>query len=191
MSNEMDISIGDSNRFNDFYFTFNSISEIVNYLVFVIICIIIDICMVVQLRRTLNEKSIKSVLINQNINKNKKAENEEAVKKAIKMVVLNSSIGIIFKIPVCFIPLLNMCAQFYYKAGNYQLIHPSFSIFYLILINSGFYVMIQDMSYYLFTMSLSIQMFIYKRFDKKFQTGYERLNEKAISKIKNLFKKKT
>ena len=58
------------------------------------------------------------------------------------------------------------------------------------LINSDFYVIIQDMSYFLFfLMSLSIQMFIYNRFDKKFQIGYERLNDKAISKIKNLFKK--
>ena len=113
MSNEMDISIGDSNRFYDF--TFNSISEIVNHLVFVIICIIIDICLVVQLRRTLDEKSIKSALINQNINKNKKSREQRSSEKAIKMVVLNSSIEIIFKIPVCFIPLLNMCAQFYYK----------------------------------------------------------------------------
>ena len=61
---------------------------------------------------------MKSALINQNQNEKKKAENEEAVNKAIKMVVLNSVIGIFFKLPVCFIPLLNVYAKFYYKIYN-------------------------------------------------------------------------
>ena len=66
MSNEMDIRWyykSNNTVFNNFYFTFSSISDLVNYLVFVVICIIIDICMVVQLRRTLQEKSIKSAVM--------------------------------------------------------------------------------------------------------------------------------
>ncbi len=144
--------------------------------------------MVVQLRQTLNEKSKKSALMTQNkSNQNKKAENEEAVNKAIKMVVLNSAIGILFKLPVCIIPLLNVCAQFYYKSFEFRSHHGSFSIFYSMLIDGGFYNLIQDMSHLLYTLSLSIQMFIYNRFDKKFRTGYDRLKYKAILKIKNFF----
>ena len=187
MSNEIDImSIwfklnkkNTSSVFDDFYFAFNSISDLVNYLVFVVICMIIDICMVVQLRRTLEEKAKKSESINQKQNQNnKKAEFEEAVNKAIKMVVLNSAIGIFFKLPVCFIPLLNVFAQNFYKTGNN--LYFSFTLFYSMLFDSDFYVLIKDMSHFLFTLSLSIQLFIYNRFDKKFQTGFQRLREKTF-----------
>ena len=55
--------------------------------------------MVVQLRRVLGEKTKKSESMNKKQNDAKKAENENIVNKAIKIVlkivvVLNSSIGI-------------------------------------------------------------------------------------------------
>ena len=88
-------------------------------------CIIIDICMVVQLRRTLEEKAKKSESLNQKQNESKKVENEEVVNKAIKMVVLNSAIGIFLKLPVCIIPLLNVYAQFYFKNNGFEnIINP-------------------------------------------------------------------
>lgn len=126
--------------------------------------------------------------MNQNLKtENKKAENEEAVNKAIKMVVLNSSIGILFKLPVFFIPLLNICAQFHFKDYNYFRSHTSFGIFYTNLLDSGFYFLIQDMSKLFFTFSLAIQIFIYKRFDKKFNLGYERLKEQFFDYLSKRF----
>ena len=182
MSNEMDIMLlsMDSTRFEDFYFTYNTISDLVNYLVFVVICIIIDICMVVQLRRTLSEKAMKSESMNSQNQKSKQAENDKAVNKAIKMVVLNTVIGVFFKLPILLIPLLNLCAQFYYKSRTYKYHYPSFDIFYSMLFDIGLYSLIQDMSHFLFTLSLSIQMFIYKRFDKKFRNGYEKIKDKVF-----------
>ena len=98
--------------------------------------------------------------------------------KAIKMVVLNSTIGIFFKLPVCFIPILNVYAQFYFQNSDYKLYHLQFAEFYSMLFDSLFYVLIQDISHFFYTFSLSIQLFIYKRFDKKFQTGFEKLKSK-------------
>jgi hypothetical protein len=43
MSTELDISMIDSNAFNDAYFTINCICDLFNYVVFVIICVIISI----------------------------------------------------------------------------------------------------------------------------------------------------
>ena len=168
-------------RFKDFYFTFNLISDLLNYFMFVVICIIIDICMVVQLRRILEEKLIKSVLMNQKQNESKKAENDEAVNRAIKMVVLNSTIAIFFKLPVCFIPLLNVYAQFYFQNVVYKLHHPQFGEFYSMLFDTQFYALVQDMSHFFFTLSLSLQLFVYKHFDRKFRTGYEKLRLKPNS----------
>ena len=170
-----------SNNFIDAYYIINSISSFVNYFLFVVICAIIDICMVVQLRRTLNEKTKKSEsMMNQKQNEAIKIENEEAVNKAIKMVVLNTAIGIFFKFPVFFIPLYNVIVDFYHKKFvNYQISHPGFADFYRFLKDSEFYNLIEDVSNFLFTISLFIQLFIYNRFDKKFRTGYERLMDKV------------
>ena len=187
MSTEMDIAQLKSNQFNDVYFIINFISDLFNYVLFVVTCVIIDICMVVQLRRVLGEKTKKSESMNQKQSDAKKEENENVVKKAIKMVVLNSSIGIFFKLPASFIPLLNVVAEFYYKQRNNRYYHPRFGEFYSILQNTEQYSLIQDVSYFLYTLSLSIQIIIYNRFDKKFQIGFERLREKAFSYIKNLF----
>ena len=196
MSTEMSVIsiMAYSSIFDDFYFTYNLISDLVNYLVFVVISIIIDICMVVQLRRTLDEKTKKSESMNTNLKQaeKKKTENEEVVNKAIKMVILNSAIGILFKLPVFFIPLLNMCAQFYNKPNKHNFsrwYNSSFNYFYFIFTESEFYSLVQDLSYLFFTFSLAIQLFIYNRFDKKFQTGFDRFKDKLFLKIKNIFLK--
>ena len=142
--------------------------------------------MVVQLRRILNEKTIKSSeLMSQNPKQNevKAAENEAAVNKAIKTVVLNSAIGILFKVPVCIIPLLNVYTEFFYKYrydryNRYS--HSYFGYIYPIFIKTEFHSVIQCGSNLLYSLSLTIQMFIYNRFDKKFRTGYERLTKRDV-----------
>ena len=59
-----------------------------------------------------NEKTKKS---ESNQNKTtKNAEYEEAVNKAIRMVVQNSAIGILFKLTVSIIPIINVVAEFYF-----------------------------------------------------------------------------
>ena len=168
-----------SNAIRDFYFVYNLLSDLVNYFVFVIVCVIVDICMVIQLRRVLNEKSMKSAMMsaNQKQIEMKKAESEAAVNKAVKMVVLNSAIGILFKVPVCFIPLLNVYAEYFYKYSYSRFFHSYFAYIYPILIKTEFHSAIQSMSNLFYTLSLAIQMFIYIRFDKKFRVGYERLKK--------------
>ena len=179
MFNQVTMDHHISNKFKDVLFIFNVISDLVNYLVFVIVTIIIDICMVVQLRQVLGEKLKKSESMNQKQNESKKTESEEAVNKAIKMVVLNSAIGILFKLPVCFIPLLNVYAQFYFKKYAHVFDESNFKAFFQYLYESGYYDLIQDMSHFLLALSFSIQIFIYYRFDKKFLTGYQRIMKKA------------
>ena len=176
----------ESTKFINAYLIFNSISDLINYFVFVAICAIIDICMVVQLRRVLEEKTKKSEsMIDQKQSETKKAENEEAVNKSIKMVVLNTSIGIFFKLPVAFIPLFNVIANFYYKKAFDENADTDFFYNLEFLKKNESLKVIEDVSNFLFVLSLSIQLFIYNRFDKKFRTGYERLMDKVS------FRKKT
>ena len=123
------------------------------------------------------------------LHQNEKEENDNVVNKAIKMVVLNTAIGIFFKLPASFIPLLNLVAEYYYKDKMNKYNHPNFGEFYSMLFDTELISPFQNISYFLYTLSLSIQIFIYNRFDKKFQTGFERLREKAFSYIKNCFNK--
>ena len=91
------------------------------------------------------------------------------------MVVINTAIGILFKMPVSFIPVINVYAEFFYKDYKNRYIPSAFGRFYLYLFNNGFYGEITDLADFLFVISISIQPFIYKRFDKKIQTAFDRL----------------
>ena len=107
-----------------------------------------------------------------------KKESDEAINKAIKMVVINTAIGVLFKMPISFIPILNVIATFYYKSLKMQYIHPAFGRFYSSLFLNGFYGQISDFTDFLFIISISIQPLIYKHFDKKFQIAFDRFIHK-------------
>ena len=181
ISNKMDI-FSVHNVYSDAYMIINSISDLLNYVVFVVICFIIDICMVVKLRRTLEDKLKNSEAMNSKSDAKKK-EFEDIVNKAIRMVVINTAIGLLFKSPLTFIPVVNVYAEFYYKHTRNRMISPLFGEFYSSLLDTGFYTMIQDLSNLLYTLSIAIQILIYIRFDKKFKTGFDRL----ILRRKELF----
>ena len=135
----------------------------------------------VQLRKTLDERMKKSESMNQKQKESKKAENEVVVNKAIKMVVINSFIGICFKAPIILIHFLNMFAIFYFKENFRHYYNLKFFEIYSFLIDSGYYFLIHDIFNLFYTLSLSIQMFIYNRFDKKFRMGYDRLKDKLFA----------
>ena len=189
ISNEWDIFDANqkqSHIFDDAYFIVNSISDIINYVIFVLICIFIDIYMIFQLRQVMNEKLEKiKRLYSQSQSQQSKAkiestkkENEEVINKVIQMILINTAIGLLFKMPSSFIPVLNVYAEFYYKDLNMKYIHPAFGRFYSSLFYSGYYGEISDIAEFLFILSIFIQPFIYKQFDKKFQIAFQRLLHK-------------
>jgi hypothetical protein len=186
ISNEFDtifLSIGFEQKYLDkfssfqipdrLYFIYNSISDLINYVIFLIICIGIDILMVIRLKQTLNEK-LKWYDKETNSQKyeTKKVENENAVNKLIKMVVINTVLGILSKLPSSFLSIVNLYAVFYFRNYSNQFSNPVFVEFYSYLLDSGFFTLIVDIYEFLFVVSISIQFFIYKRFDKNFFEGY-------------------
>jgi len=175
ISNQFDIFNNDIYKlsFLEAFFIVNSISDILNYVVNVIICLIIDIFMVVKLRTVLNEKKNKSKSLKVSSSSQKNTDSKEAISKAIKMVVINTSINLLFKIPISILPTLNVYAQFYNKNQNLLLEKPAFKEFYMWLIYSGSFTMIEDLFDLLYFISISIQIFIYTHFDVKFKTGFD------------------
>ena len=155
----------------DFYMIFNVISDLFNYLVFVVVCFLVDIGMLIRLRSTVNEsiERIKSIGLSEKQIETKKSEMEETMNKSIRMVVVNTSIGFLFKLPLVFLPLVNAIANFYYKDSRQR--NHAFDRFYTYLFETDFSSLIQDSTELLYLISISIQYFIYKKFDKKFKEG--------------------
>ena len=181
ISNEWDIFDVDkkqSHAFDDAFFLVNSISDLTNYVVFVLICVSIDVYMVVELRKVMSDKmnKIRALYCNSKAKiESAMKENEDAMNKAIRMVVINTAIGLLFKMPLSFIPLINVYAEFYYKNSHNRYTRPAFNRFYLYLFNNGVYSQVSDLADFLFVVSISIQPLVYKRFDRKIQTAFDRL----------------
>ena len=91
--------------------------------------------------------------------------------KSIRMVIVNKSIRLIFKLPLVFLPLINAYANFYYKDIDTRHRNLGFDRFYTQLFETDFYSLIKDLTELLFLITISIQYFIYKKFDKKFKEG--------------------
>ena len=108
---------------------------------------------------------------------NMKKENQDVINKVIKMVVLNTAISVLFRLPIAYIPILNVFAEFYYKNYSNIIFHPKFGKFYLFLVYSGFYDMIVNCSDLLYTISIFIQLFIYTHFDRKFKISLQQIKE--------------
>jgi hypothetical protein len=176
-----DVYTKTSHTFDDAYFIMNSISDIINYVIFVLICVFIDIYMIVELRQVMADKlrKIKRIYAKSKTKvENTKKENDVAMNKAKRMVLINTAIGLLFKMPISFIPILNVYAAFYYRDNIMRYIHPVFGRFYSSLFFNGFYGQFSDFADFLFILSISIQPFIYKHFDKKIQIAFLRLFHK-------------
>src|SRR5262249_45348906 len=103
ISNEVDLSIIYDNKKSlesYFYFVVNCIVDLFNYVVFVCMCLSIDVFLAVKLRNVLREKISKLKSVNAQNIESKIGECEEAIHQNVKMVVLNTTIGLLFKLPM-------------------------------------------------------------------------------------------
>ena len=107
------------------------------------------------MRHRVLEKAVECL----NQDQNGMIECESDLKSSIKMLVLNILIGVFFKLPSLFIPLINLIARFYYKKTDFS--YPGFGDFYSMLFVTEFYYIIQDICELLFVISLPLQIFIY------------------------------
>lgn len=159
------------------YFIINFVSDLLNYIVFLLIHLIIDIGMVVKLRQTLNEKleNTKEYITKEQQEK-RQTESELAMDNAIFMVILNTIVSVLLKLPTCVYSLIFMYYNIYKLNGYYMYYNPRFGIFFkLICMESYFCDMLLTMANFLYLLHISIQFFFFKRFDKKFKTAFDRI----------------
>jgi len=180
ISNEFDIINYDIKKpsFFEAFFIVNFIFDILNYMILVIICSIIDIYMVVKLRAFLEDKNKSKAFLNildlflnvkdLPLTRQQNKDWEERISKTIKIVVINTLINFVFRVPITFLPTVDVYAQFYFKKEISLIEKPLFKEFYLWLIYSGSFLILEDLLDLLYCFSISIQFFIYRHFDVKF-----------------------
>lgn len=178
----------------DVYFVFNFISDMLNYVIFVVANISIDAYMVVRLRKTLGEKLDRFKSNQQkNVDKSKKSESKnkketditEAINNAIRMVVINSTLNLFFKLPLVIIPLQNVIVAFYYKSKSYETTvnHPLDS-YMGHMSEMDLVTLVNESSDWLFSILLAIQFFVNLEFDKKIKEAFEKTFPKKTPKNK-------
>ena len=200
ISTSIFIDVNQKDTFFDVIFLFSSLSDLLNHLVFLCIILLLDIFMVVQLRRTLAEKLAKFLSMNPNSKsvEKRKEENEDSVNKATRMVIINSLMGILLKLPLMFLPIINIIAQFYYSNkrmvtfGNkfesnktfYAFFDRKFGYFFYFFQLSDFPDLADSLSELLYSLSLALGFFIYFNFDKKINGGSNRIFAKITQSTK-------
>lgn len=177
---------------NDVYYVTNLVSDFLNYVVFVIINFWIDIYMLVRLRRTLNDKMKKYAALTDSTQMSKKEiEMRELMNNAIRMVVVNSTLNFLFKLPHTLVPLQNTIETFYYQSGQFyknrcgNKCNFGFYRFSVNLRDSNVYYLVSDLGEWLQTILISIQLFIFSKFDKKIKMGFHRMFDFSLKKPYN------
>ena len=160
-----------------FFYIMNFISDILNNLVLVFVNLAIDIGMIIKLKQTLNERFEKfkeySTIDQQ---EKKKRENENAIDNAISMVIWNSSLNLILKLPNLLYSLLFLCYDIYRKSHDILDVETrGFEKFFkLICFESKVCKMYIELTYVLYLLSISIQFFFYRHYDKKLNSAIKK-----------------
>ena len=162
---------------NKAFFIINFVSDLLNYVLFILIHMIMDIVMVIKLRKTLNERLEKSKEYStKEQQEKKKTENESVLNNAISMVILNTVVGILLKIPTCVNSLIFLHFIVYtHNIFNEDLSNRSAFFTVSVCVESYFCEMFFTLADFLYLSHISIQFFFYKRFDKKFKIALKRI----------------
>ena len=171
------ISIREAEKPNVVFFIINFISDLFNHFLLLIVNLAIDIGMIIKLKQTLNERleNFKSYSTIAQQEK-KKTDNENVMDNAISMVILNTSLNLLLKLPESLYSLI------YLWYGIYLHYNDPFvwenrvleRFFKLVCLTSQFCGMLQRLSDFLYLLSISLQFFFYKHYDKKLNSAIKK-----------------
>lgn len=133
--------------------------------------------MLVQLRRTLNEKIARFSSIGDSKKMvQKELEMRDSINSAIRMVVVNSALNFVFKLPQALVPLENAMLTFHFKTAKHCVAKCKNGFFFFArLRDSRLHYLIPDLSDFLYTILIFVQIFLLSRFDKNIRIGLDRL----------------
>ena len=141
---------------------FNAISDLINYILFIVFNLILDIFLIFKLKATLSRR----------VNSTSSSNNQDVINRAITSVVSYTLFSIIFKVPASIKSVFDS-ASF---NDDFNKIFASSQINYLyeyFCIYCRICPMFELLAYLLFIFSLSCNIFFYFMFDNRFKIGFK------------------
>jgi len=186
MSQELYIDVVTVSTITSVQLIMNAVSDILNYIVFVVVIFIFEVILTVRLRQEFND--LKAKQSPENDVSEKIGETEREKKCAIRRLVINTVISIICKVPISLISLVNLHVKIFanqvfdYDESDDDEYHknynPAFPSFYSFLLNSDLYESLLSCFDLFYTIAISIQFFIYIGIDLKMRIMLSQLFSK-------------
>ena len=159
------------------FFILNFVCDLLNHFVLLIVNLAIDIGMIIKLRHTLNERleNVKAYSTTAQQEK-KKTDNENVLDNAISMVILNTTLNLILKLPASLYSLIYLWYSIYLHK-NVPFLWENVTLerfFKRFCISAKFCGMLLQLSDFLYLLSISLQFFFYKHYDKKLNSAIKK-----------------
>lgn len=165
-----------------FVFILNGIIDFLNYVVCVLVNLIIDVVLMVELKRTLKkrEEKLKTMHLSEKQIETKKKENKDTIKRVRFMVLFNALVGLLFKMPTSITSLNDLrIIIFNYNDFtqndnfNKTIEYFSFNDFLKYLCSATkICLVIRKLESLLNVLSLTINILFFYNFDKKFKSAF-------------------
>lgn len=178
------------NKKSKLIFIFNSVYDLINYCLFVGVNMVIDIVLLGRLRRVTKEREAKFNCQSEKLRNKIKEENYKSVRDVIVLVLMNSLLNFLLKIPITITTLNDFRLEISISTQDFG-ITPDFNRAYRFSFTFDKFCYLDracrlflKFGQFLYILSLSNNLFFMKRFDKKFRLFYQSfclLSKKAKS----------
>ena len=162
---------------NMVFFIINFISDILNHFVLLILNLAIDVGMIIKLRKTLNERLENFKAFSSTAQQEKKkTDNEAVLDNATSMVILNTTLNLLLKLPASLYSLIYLWYSIYLQ-HNIPTVWENRALerfFKRVCIDAKFCDMLQKLSDFLYLLSISLQFVFYKHYDKKLNSAIKK-----------------
>ena len=149
---------------------FNAISDLINYILFTVFNLVLDICLLVKLKTTLNGR----------INNTNTSNNQDIINRAITSVVSYTLFSIVFKVPASIKSVFDS-ASFNTDITNVFASREINYLYEVYCIYCRICPMFELLAYLLFIFSISCNIFFYHIFDNRFKIGFNIAYSKLFS----------
>lgn len=149
------------------YLAFDFLSSLVFGVVLVIIQLIVDLALMIQLRRTLSNKNAANLGLSKTQKKTQKENSHKASQRALVMVIVNASINIFIKSFILLDPIYKM-VTFHYHSGKRSYKNGILRL----LFDYGLLDLSSNTFYTLYLTTLAMTLFFFYNFDKSFKACF-------------------
>jgi hypothetical protein len=138
----------------------NILCDILNYPVFFVICLVLDIVTCVELRKTLLHKVVT--------NKKVEEEKEEAIFKSTLLIILNALCNCVLKLPTALNSIFEIIVSLNYNGTSY-IPFVTFNHFLYFLVDLNGRDFLENVCNFLYFLSLTLNFVFYYNFDRMFR----------------------